>query len=853
MLLRNRHILILACILHICIISARSQCAAGYTTAQVNWDHLDVVFNGSPYTSYVTDALEQTQRFAIGVNSMTMYMSSPVLLNSSETGTHTGDLVNFTGNDVLFSPTANGVSITLTFATPVLDVSFALYDIDASASLVIGATDPSGNPITVTATPEASTILTISGSPGKTITASSSTATNSQNTGSVTISVAGSVSNPIKTITITVSNRGTDVNFYLSDINACVSGSFPSNWHQGFNNQPFQGNVENQPDYFIVTPDNNSAYMMDPATGRNWFLFTDATRTYMNSFAYDPSSKRLYYITENASLNSGNKQLKYYDFNNETINIAINDVGTTLGIPLFNSGIESAAASFYNGHLYLGIEGGQSTSTIRESMVWRVDLATNSAVLVFATNSYNGSGIIHDWADFIVKDGILYNCNSARSGSTYPNSSYTHFNMQTAAATIYTNPDPSLRYSGQAGLSWNGNIYMVYDSVWLYNNGVLSNRQPLSVVTVPGDPAPPAWAGNAGDGSDPFRPKCDFGDAPASYDPNPLSPAVHERSGAVRLGPTWTREWQKLGVTGNNDVDDGCSYVPFLAPGNAQYVVGVSVYNNSGSTARAMGWLDRNGNGVFDAGEAVGPILVSSSASNQTIYLHWTNANNTFTNGSTTYLRIRITTGAMTSADATGYFSDGEVEDYIVRVDNYPLSAAVLDFDAILAGGKNALLSWQSEEDDRIGGYELQRSGNGRDFTTIQVVGSSGRSGTFSYQYTDPHIAFGTHYYRVRIIGSGRFSDVKKVQRLNPDEWVEIRPNPVRELAIVAIESYQPTTTELRLVDINGKEIYRRQFRLVAGSNQVPLPVGVQWPNGTYILTIQINQEMINRKLVIHR
>ena len=566
---RILHTLLLFCFLSLGTLRTGAQCASGYTQCQLNWDNLDFFYNGGSYSSYITDAQEMTQRFGIGPNMLTMTMSSSIIVTSSESNSHTGELTGFTGDDVMFNPSANGLSITLTFATPVMNVSFALYDIDRSASLDITAADASSGALTVTATPEASTILSVSGSPGKTVTAGTNSLAYSSNDGSVTINVAGSEANPVKTIVITITQRGSDTPFFMSDINACVSGSFPSNWHQGFDNQPFTGNVENQPDYFLITPDNNSCYMMDPATGRCWWLFTDATRTYMNSFAYDPDNKILYYITENPSLNSSNKQLKKYDFNTESSSVVINDIETTLGIPTYNAGIESAAGAFYDGYLYLGIEGGQSTSSIRESVVYRIDLTNNTACQVYGTPSYDGSGIVHDWADFLVRDGELINYNSARRSSNYGYSSYTHFNFTTGAATTYMNPNSSRKFSGQAGMSWNGTMYMIYDSVWSYNAGAITFASTVSVVTVPGDPAPPAWNGNAGDGSDPFRPKSDFGDAPATYDPNSNAPAVHERSEAIRLGATWDREWLKSRATANNAWVAATRYVPFLASGPA--------------------------------------------------------------------------------------------------------------------------------------------------------------------------------------------------------------------------------------------------------------------------------------------
>lgn len=854
MLSRIKYTFSLLLLLQLAALKTGAQCSGTYgSQAQLNWDNNDVFFNGAPYTSYITDGQEQVQRYAFGTTMMTMSLTNNALLTSSETSAHTGDLAGYDGEDVVFNPSSNGLTITLTFATPVLNVSFALYDIDASAVVTVAATDPSSGALTVTATPEATTILSIAGSPGQTITASGSTVNNSSNSGTATITVAGSEANPVKTITITITNRGSDVALYLSDITACVSGSFPTSWHQGFNNQPFTGNVENQPDYFLITPDNNSCYMMDPATGRCWWIFTDATRTYMNSFAYDPENRILYYITENPSLNSSNQALKKYDFNTETSSVVIANIETTLGIPTFNAGVESAAGAFYNGKLYLGIEGGQSASTIRESVVWEVDLTTNTAAKVHATNCYNGSGIIHDWADLLVKDGVLISYNSARIGSNYSNSSFTHFDLMTGSQTKYMNPSPGQKYSGQAGMSWNGNLYMIYDSVWLYNNGVISSPQDATVVTVPGDPAPPAWAGNAGDGSDPFRPKADFGDAPATYDPNANAPAVHERSEAIRLGTAWNREWNKLGVTSTEDVDEALAYVPYLASGTAEYVVEATVYNNNGSDATLIAWLDYNGNGLFDASEAIPAITVPSSASNQTFYLYWSNASNSFINGAVTYLRIRITSGAMTANDATGYFSNGEVEDYRVLVDDYPLTTVGLNFSANLFNEHKANLQWSLQENGTVTGYEIQKSKDSRKWDHLGLKSSDGQGGMRSYEFIDENVTYGTTYYRLRFIGTNKYSEIRSVHRIRLTDVIVVKPNPAREKARITVESLTRAEAEIVLFTSEGREVYRRKETVSAGVSELELPISPDWPNGTYIINIYLNHEMASRKLLIYK
>jgi hypothetical protein len=850
--------------------SVKSQCPSGFTAAQANWDYLDYYYNSgvniAPYgfvgSNYVSNAQEQTQRFAIGPNSFSIVTSAAGIVKG-ENALHTGDIAGYTGQDAQFTPTANGQTIILTFASPCRNASFALYGIDASAVLNVTAADAAAGALAVTAVAQAPTIVTIAGAVGKTLTANATVLPNTDNRGTITITVAGTATNPVKTVTITCTTIGTNAAIWLSDINACVSGSFPTNWHQGFNNRPFTGPTQNQPDYILASPTANRVYMMDPATGKVWFLFTDATRSYINSLAYDPNNKILYYTTENGSSNSANKELRKYDFNTLTSSVVLADISASLGLSTFSLGAESAGAAFYNGQLYLGIEGGQfSVGNTRESMIWRIDFDVSQnpiyACQVFGTDNYDGAGVAkNEWADFLVKDGMVINYNASLNGTDYTNSSYTHFNMQTgAAANIYPNPISSQKYAGQAGMNWAGNMYMLIDSVWQYNAGVISNKIKPTLVPVPGDAFPPAWVGSSVDASDFFRPKCDFGDAPASYDPNPISPAVHERSELIRLGATWDKEWLKKGVTGTEDVDDGIATVSVMPPGTGSYLVQVTAFNNIGSNATLCAWLDINGNGVFDASEGITPITVPNSASNQQFYLYWPNYTTPLTIGQYTYMRVRITqaSAGMTTAHATGYFTNGEVEDYKILVDNYPLSITNLEFNATLIDNKYAKLNWSANEDNFSGGYEIEKSKNSHNWEYAGVVGSNGKVGDKQYEFNDFSLYSGTTYYRLKYIGvnsSTRYSEIRSVTKPNFADKVTVRPNPVTSMVNIGIEASARTTADLILTEINGRQIYYKKFPVNAGTNNIMIPVKEEWPAGMYMLRIFMNNEIADKKLII--
>ena len=846
--------------------NSTAQCGTGFTSAQLNWDKLSYYYNSgsniAPYGysvpvngNYVTNAMEQTQKFAIGPNHVIIATSTAGIVKGTN-GIHTGDVsANYQGDDAEFVPTANAQTITMTFNTVVQNLSFTLYDVDALQSINFSAVDGSSNPQNINVVTYGASILTIAGNntTAASITASNTSLANNVNTGTATITVSGSV----KTFTITIATRGSDAMFWLSDINACVSGSFPVNYNQTGNNQPLQGPAGNQPDYFLITPDNNSVYMVDPATGNAWYLFNDPGNTYVNSMAYDPYNHILYYVSEAYPAGYTNKKLKKYDFNTGTISTVMNDITVSLNIPTYDQSLEGAGACFYNGQLYLGVEGGKfNNSNPRKSTIYRIDFDASlnpvNICQVFATFSYNTSGtMLHDWADFVIKDGILYNFNS-RTGTTMV--SYEHFNMMTGSSSKYMNPGNTI-YAGQSGLDWAGNIYDFFSSgIAKYNlNGTYGSITPITAIT--GGP----WPGGNGDASENYRPQVDFGDAPSSYDPNPVSPAAHAQDANLRLGANEDKEWITKGQTtlANSDsYDDALAYANTYNPASDNYLTQATVYNNTGANATVVAWLDYNGNGIFDASEGIS-VTVSTSASSQQIWLYWPSISSSLPNGTYTYLRIRITyaSNGMTTANPTGYYNSGEVEDYRVPVNVYALSVQQNNFDAQLTNAKAVQLKWTSADESDVSNYTIEKSSNGTTWEAISFTTPKMNSGITSYETMDKNPARGISYYRLKITGKdGKLtvSNTKTIQNNNDKITVSIAPNPATSRSFVYISAATAGTATLKMINELGAIVYNKKVQLTTGTNSIELPVST-FANGKYIVQIQTNTNTYSQSLIVNK
>lgn len=839
-LLRNL-VIAFACI---CALRAAAQCPAGWSSATINWDNLDYLTRLGSYNSFVTNAMRDTQYFTLGTNRVKVQLTGIApngenILNTAEAGSFG------TGADVEY----NGLgSIRLSFDTVVQNVQFSLYDIDINQVVSVTAADAFATPLNVTMSSVTGGIVTIvgSGTPAPVATANAVAAGNADTRGTININIGGEVSTVVINFTVATGNC------WLSDITACVYKSFPLNYY--ISQRPFTG----QPAYYLVTPDNNSVYLFNPLTGVSDWLFSEPVSPWVNSMAYDHVNKILYYVMDNPSPLASNRSLKKYDFNTETVSTVVADVAT-LGIPLFDIVVESAGAAFYNGSLFLGIEGTNSNKNSgRESIIWRIDFdAAQNPIRssqVFARPADNGSGTLtHDWGDFSIKDGVLYDFNTGNVGST---SQFVHFDMQSGGATFFnTNGSPA---PIQVGQTWNGTLYWTGGQapetgrVAVYNeNGTIGPK-----ITATTTVCSPPWVGRAGDASDPFRPKSDFGDAPDSYDPVPMEKATHEFNCNLRLGPTFDREWDKtssVNATADGSDEDGITTVSILPRGVITFVQDVKVYNNTGANATVVAWLDYDADGKFEPIEGV-TRTVPTNAAMQTITLAWPGIPVSLPLGTRTFLRVRVTSASsgMGVSNATRWYSNGEVEDYPVVVDVI-LPTELLHFTAQAEANTRTKLTWSTGKEIYFNGFEVERSSDGLNWKLLASVAANANGGAVNnYLLYDQNPEKGLNYYRLKLMaadGSYQYSEVRLVEFKQLNAGIKIIPNPARTYASVAFTLDRNEVVSIAVIDANGRKIMHKNISLERGYNKVTLDNVQSLAAGTYIVQVITSNGVMNEKI----
>jgi hypothetical protein len=845
-------------VLSILASTARAQCGSGYTRDTLNWDYLDFIPQSGKYvspTAWVSLAQAQTQRFSFGTQKVVIthnYTGSNI---GGDVTTHTGETGSYgKGADVRF--VGNG-TITVTFDKAVSNVKFSLYDIDNKQRVTVTAKNG-----LVPAIPTLSTLTGSMLSITNTIPlspyaeASGSEAANNANTpsgnGTLNVDIAG----PITTFTLTVSLTNTsgseDGSFYLSDISACSEGSYPIDYFAVTKPMP------NQPNYIMFCV-NNTVYYMNPSNGVARKLFSDPSGKTLNSLAYDPYKKFVYYVYTLTSSSSTNKSIMRWDMEKDTLGVFVSNVND-IGIPSFDDGVENAGACFYNGSYYIGLEeaGASGNNSARESTIWRIDVdASNkatTAVQQFALPVDDGGGNrMHDWSDFSINNGILYDGNGA--ATSVPG--FYHFDILTGSGRFV--PPASGVVPNQFSMDWTGKIYNVgsgtsstlYITPYDGNGGLVTAQR--KVITYRGS----NLTGTYGDGAEAFFPLLDFGDAPATFDPTGMEPAAHEWNDSIRLGAAVGLESSKKtssNATGDGAEEDGIAAVQVIARGVSNHTLSVSVFNNTNRAATLLGWVDANGDGVFSASEGTS-VTVNPSTSQQTVTLLWTGINVTLPAYATTFMRLRIATSDLNLSTSTpnGYADNGEVEDYVVTV-SLLLPDQNLSLKTQKGSGKSVNVSWDLNNENGNQLYELQRSSNGEIFETIKTRNASGdndRPVVYNYIDNDPEVP--VSYYRIKVIrseGPAKYSDISKVE-FRDISAMSVIPNPARGFASLSLQSVNSGKGFLQIIDNSGRLICNDPVQIAKGTNDYYLPIIQKLSKGMYTIRVTINDEVITTNFMV--
>ena len=169
--------------------------------------------------------------------------------------------------------------------------------------------------------------------------------------------------------------------------------------------------------------------------------------------------------------------------------------------------------------------------------------------------------------------------------------------------------------------------------------------------------------------------------------------------------------------------------------------------------------------------------------------------------------------------------------------------------------GKNNILQWATANEFNNQGFEVQRSSDGKNYTTLGFVEGAGTATQLSeYRFTDANAPQQVSYYRLRQVDHDKLSKYSRmipVNNTNSRLSLEYYPNPVVNNLQVQLQSPDKGLVRIRLLGMDGKvlseqQVLKQQEILSTRLNMQQLQQGV------YYVEMKIGDVSEVRKIVKH-
>ena len=111
-------------------------------------------------------------------------------------------------------------------------------------------------------------------------------------------------------------------------------------------------------------------------------------------------------------------------------------------------------------------------------------------------------------------------------------------------------------------------------------------------------------------------------------------------------------------------------------------------------------------------------------------------------------------------------------------------------------------------------------------------------------------------YYRLKVTGKAgeiKYSNIVVVRLQKAPTDVTVMPNPAKDFVSVRFYVEKDSKVTLRLVDFTGKIVLQQTKNAIKGENTIQVNELNKLSNAVYTIQVLVNNEIVNRKLIINK
>jgi hypothetical protein len=176
------------------------------------------------------------------------------------------------------------------------------------------------------------------------------------------------------------------------------------------------------------------------------------------------------------------------------------------------------------------------------------------------------------------------------------------------------------------------------------------------------------------------------------------------------------------------------------------------------------------------------------------------------------------------------------------------------NFFTVTLEDKTPVLNWAAKADQGTR-YEVQRSYDGKNFSTIYLVKIEEPKATYNYADLGANSRFTTIYYRIMAVeptGAQRFSDTRTIKFGNSQTVsVQTMPNPFTSNFTINYQSNVSGQVTIKMISMTGQQQFSKTIAVIKGTNAVTISDVSSLPKGVYMVQVIGGNQLLSAEKII--
>jgi len=178
----------------------------------------------------------------------------------------------------------------------------------------------------------------------------------------------------------------------------------------------------------------------------------------------------------------------------------------------------------------------------------------------------------------------------------------------------------------------------------------------------------------------------------------------------------------------------------------------------------------------------------------------------------------------------------------------------LISFQGNMNKNNKVTLNWTVADNETANSFEVERSFNGRDFTTVAIVFASEKMGTENYMFYETTSGTSKVMYRLKMIDKNSEVDYSRILifqlKSTIANSIRIIGNPVNDKLTFSFTSPATQSVDVKVYDMIGKVVLKNKVNSLEGSNVISLPLSATFKAGMYIVEVNNGIELQSSKFV---